>query len=79
MRTRGIEDSPADPAAHLQSGVCGVDDGVHLHFRDVLTDDMKRHILLLSAQIRHNFRRVGVRFHLRHYLLHHSVFVNYKG
>ena len=48
IRSIGIEYRPADPAAHLQSGVCGVDDGVHIHFCDVLADDGKGHGITCS-------------------------------
>ena len=38
-----LEDGTAHPAAHPQAGIGGVDDGVTLHGRDVVMDDMKRH------------------------------------
>ena len=33
----------ANPAARLQGRICGIDDGVHLHFCNILADDLKGH------------------------------------
>jgi hypothetical protein len=43
MRSRRFEYGSANPAAHLESGICSVDDRVNPHFCNVLPDDGKGH------------------------------------
>ena len=43
IRPGSLENGAADPAAHYQARIGGIDDGVYLHVVDVLPDDGKGH------------------------------------
>ena len=50
IRPGSLENGAADPAAHYQARIGGIDDGVYLHVGDVLPDDGKGHTFLSLHQ-----------------------------